>query len=73
MKKIIIALAAVSAIGVGASAAQAKVNIDIHFGGEVFYTGHGYYGHYSTRWILCATMPLREGEEGVSGFTAKKS
>jgi hypothetical protein len=46
MKKILIALAAVTAIGAGASAAQAKVNIDINLGGFGVYGGHGYYNHY---------------------------
>jgi hypothetical protein len=46
MKKLIIALAAVSALAVGASAAQAKVNIDIHLGGLGAYDGYGYYNHY---------------------------
>jgi hypothetical protein len=46
MKKILIALAAVTAIGAGTSAAQAKVNLDIHLGGFGVYGGHGYYGHY---------------------------
>ena len=44
MKKIIIALAAVSALAAGASAAQAKVNVDLFFGG---YGGnHGYHNNY---------------------------
>jgi hypothetical protein len=33
MKKFIIAIATVSALAAGASAAQAKVNIDLHIGG----------------------------------------
>lgn len=33
MKKLIIAIATVSALAAGASAAQAKVNIDLHIGG----------------------------------------
>jgi hypothetical protein len=47
MKKILIALAAVTAIGAGASAAQAKVNLDIHLGGFGVYGGHGYYNTYN--------------------------
>ena len=44
MKKFIIALAAVSALAAGASAAQAKVNVDLFFGG---YGGHhGYNNNY---------------------------
>ena len=43
MKKFIIALAAVSALAAGASAAQAKVNVDLFFGGYGGYGGyHGY-------------------------------
>ena len=43
MKKIIIALAAVTTLAAGASAAQAKVNFDVYLGG---FGGHGYgYGH----------------------------
>jgi hypothetical protein len=43
MKKIIIALAAVTTLAAGASAAQAKVNVDLYFGG---FGGHGHgYGH----------------------------
>jgi ABC-type sugar transport system substrate-binding protein len=40
MKKIIIALAAVSALAAGASAAQAKVHFDV-------YLGHGYNPYYA--------------------------
>jgi hypothetical protein len=43
MKKILIALAAAGTLAAGASAAQAKVNFDIHLGG--FGYNHGYYGH----------------------------
>jgi hypothetical protein len=43
MKKIIIALAAVTTLAAGASAAQAKVNFDVYLGG---FGGHGHgYGH----------------------------
>jgi hypothetical protein len=46
MKKILIALAAVTAIGAGASAAQAKVNVDIHLGGFGGYSDSGYNEYY---------------------------
>jgi hypothetical protein len=46
MKKILIALAAVTAIGAGASAAQAKVNVDINFGGLGIYSGYGHHDYY---------------------------
>jgi hypothetical protein len=39
MKKIIIALATVTTLAAGASAAQAKVNIDLHIGGFGYYPG----------------------------------
>jgi hypothetical protein len=42
MKKILITLAAIGTLAAGASAAQAKVNIDLHIGG---FGGHGFYGH----------------------------
>jgi hypothetical protein len=43
MKKIIIALAAVSVLAAGASAAQAKAHFDVYFGG---YGGHHGYNNY---------------------------
>jgi hypothetical protein len=46
MKKILIALAAVTAIGAGASAAQAKVNLDIYLGGYGNHNGYGYNEYY---------------------------
>jgi hypothetical protein len=46
MKKILIALAAVTAIGAGATAAQAKVNVDIYFGGFGAHSGSGYNEYY---------------------------
>ena len=46
MKKILIALATVPAIGAGASSAQAGLNVDINLGGFGVYGGHGYYNHY---------------------------
>jgi hypothetical protein len=45
MKKIIIALATVSALAAGASAAQAKVNFDVYLGGY----GHG--GYYEPHYV----------------------
>jgi hypothetical protein len=46
MKKTLIALAAVTTLAAGASAAQAKVNLDIHLGGFGVYGGGGHYSHY---------------------------
>ncbi len=43
MKKTLIALAAVTALAAGASAAQAKAHFDIYFGG---YGGHHGYNNY---------------------------
>lgn len=43
MKKILIALAAVTTLAAGASAAQAKVHLDVNVGLPGFY-GSGYYG-----------------------------
>jgi hypothetical protein len=45
MKKILIALAAVTAIGAGASAAQAKVHLDLYLGGP------GYYGYETPYYV----------------------
>ena len=45
MKKILLTLAAVGTLAAGASAAQAKVNVDLYFGG--FGGHHGHYGHYN--------------------------
>jgi hypothetical protein len=46
MKKILIALTAVTALAAGASAAQAKVNLDLYFGAPSVYVGGGYgHGH----------------------------
>jgi hypothetical protein len=42
MKKIIIALATVSALAAGASAAQAKAHFDINIGLPGLYVNHGY-------------------------------
>ncbi len=44
MKKLLIALAAVTTIAAGASTAQAKVNFDVYIGGYGNGHGHGY-GH----------------------------
>jgi hypothetical protein len=66
MKKIIIAAAAVAALAAGASAAQAKVHLDLHIGVPGLYVGGyapsyepvGYYGydepecHYATKKIV---------------------
>ena len=46
MKKIIIALAAVSALAAGASAAQAKVHFDLFVGGHNGYHNNYYYSGY---------------------------
>jgi hypothetical protein len=46
MKKILIALAAVTAIGAGASSAQAGVNVDIYLAGYGNGYNHGYTNHY---------------------------
>jgi hypothetical protein len=47
MKKILLTLAAVGTLAAGASAAQAKVNIDLYFGGYGGHHGHhGYYNNY---------------------------
>ena len=46
MKKIIIALAAVSALAVGASAAQAKVHFDVNIGLPGLYVNPGYNTYY---------------------------
>lgn len=48
MKKFIIAIATVSALAAGASAAQAGVKLDLHFGG---YGNHGYYDYYEPRYV----------------------
>jgi hypothetical protein len=45
MKKILIALAAVTALGAGASAAQARVNVDLYLGG---FGGYGHNPHYTS-------------------------
>ena len=43
MKKILIALAAVTTLAAGASAAQAKVHFDVNVGLPGLYVGHGGY------------------------------
>lgn len=43
MKKILIALAAVSAIGAGATAAQAKVHFNLYLDAPSYYEPVGYY------------------------------
>jgi hypothetical protein len=43
MKKIMIALAAVTAIGAGASAAQAKVHFNLYLDAPSYYEPAGYY------------------------------
>jgi hypothetical protein len=46
MKKFIIALAAVSALAAGASAAQAKAHFDLYFGGNGYGGHHGHYNNH---------------------------
>jgi hypothetical protein len=61
MKKLIIALAAVTTLAAGASAAQAKVNVDLYLGG---FGGHGYgHGYYE---------PVDYGYESDCHYVTKK-
>ena len=46
MKKLLIALAAVSTLAVGATAAQAKAHFNVYLGGNGYYAGHGYNEYY---------------------------
>jgi hypothetical protein len=50
MKKILIALAAVSAIGAGATAAQAKVHFNLYLDAPSYYEPVGYYT-YDCHWV----------------------
>jgi hypothetical protein len=50
MKKLLIALAAVSAIGAGATAAQAKVHFNLYVDAPSYYEPVGYYT-YDCHWV----------------------
>jgi hypothetical protein len=71
MKKILITLAAVGTLAAGASAAQARVNIDLYVGGFGGHSGHGYHqyyepvGYYKTQchWVRVQVSKWVYGEE----------